>query len=581
MTPPPDRPAHAGATDRIADGDPRLPAQPVLVVVAGGTATAHPLPAAGNLTIGRAPDSDVRIDDGSISRKHAVLRIAAPMSIEDLGSANGTRVRTVRLEPGRPVTFGPGEVVNLGSVIAIVQSDPSAARPWRLWSHGYFEDRLENLCAAPLGELAVLRVRTESPTDHLAEVVGEVVRPGDLAAAWGPAEIELLVTGRDEPRAESTAAEIQQRLQRRGVVAQVGIARWPRDGRSAQALIAAAGSAWRTAEPAARPGEGIVVADEAMRRLYDLVARVAPGTIGVLLTGETGVGTEVVAEAVHRLSPRAARPLLRLNCAALSETLLESELFGHDRGAFTGAVQAKPGLLETADGGTILLDEVGELPLATQAKLLRVLEERQVLRVGGLTPRAIDVRFVAATNRDLEAEVRRGAFRQDLLFRLNGVTLTVPPLRERVSEIEPMARAFLHATCHRLARSREPGLSAEAVTFLCTYDWPGNVRELRNVIERAVLLCDEPLIGLDHLPTEKRSATLSASRPPPAPVLPQSSAPEALRKDLQDVEKQHILDALAQCGGNQTQAAKLLGISRRTLTSRLTDYGVPRPRKGR
>src|SRR6185503_6105666 len=182
--------------------------------------------------------------------------------------------------------------------------------------------------------------------------------------------------------------------------------------------------------------------DEGMPQLHRLVERIARGTINVLILGETGAGKEVLAERVQRLSPRARWPFLRLNCAALSETLLESELFGHERGAFTGAVTAKPGLLETAEGGTVFLDEAGELPMSIQVKLLRVIEERQVLRVGGLKPRPIDVRFIAATNRDLEVEVARGAFRQDLFFRLNGVTLVVPPLRDRVSEIEALARLF-------------------------------------------------------------------------------------------------------------------------------------------
>jgi DNA-binding NtrC family response regulator len=217
-----------------------------------------------------------------------------------------------------------------------------------------------------------------------------------------------------------------------------------------------------------------------------LVQRVAEGSISVLIIGETGVGKEVLAGRIHELSPRRERPFVRINCAALSETLLESELFGHERGAFTGADRAKPGLLATADGGSVLLDEIGELPAATQVKLLRVLEQREILPVGGLKPVPIDVRFLAATNRDLEQEVRRGSFRQDLYFRMAGITLRVPPLRHRADEIPKLAAAFLGRACQEMKRAPSV-LSAEALRLLCGYSWPGNIRELRNVIERAVL----------------------------------------------------------------------------------------------
>jgi len=306
----------------------------------------------------------------------------------------------------------------------------------------------------------------------------------------------------------------------------------------------------------------------AMHELERVVARVAAGTISVLLLGETGVGKEVMAEKIHALSPRAKRPLVRLHCGALPEQLLESELFGHAKGAFTGAVQDKPGLLETAHKGTVLLDEVGELPPAVQVKLLRVLDSRQVLPVGGLAPRALDVRFIAATNRDLEAEVQRGAFRQDLYFRLNGITLTVPPLRERPSEIEPLARKFLAQTAG--SGGRAPVLSPEALAQLRAYAWPGNVRELRNAIERAALLCTDGVIRPEQLPLATPSA---------APTTPSATTTPPAAPPRPNDERQAILDALAAHGGNQTLAARALGISRNTLQTRLTAHGIPRPRK--
>jgi two-component system, NtrC family, response regulator AtoC len=319
--------------------------------------------------------------------------------------------------------------------------------------------------------------------------------------------------------------------------------------------------------------------DQAMQRIHQLAERAAAGTINVLVTGETGVGKELLAETVHRLSPRKDGPYVCLNCAALSETLLESELFGHERGAFTGAFQAKAGLLETAGGGSIFLDEVGELTLTTQAKLLRVLETREVSRLGSLKPRRIDVRFIAATNRDLEAEVARGAFRRDLYFRLNGITLTIPPLRERRSEIPHLAGIFLRRICRELGRP-EPQLPPPILEILDQYLWPGNIRELKNMIERAVLLCDGPAIGLDHLPADKIDpARAPKLTPPPPPSLAAAAAAERTRSPTQENERERIIDALNACAGNQSRAAQRLGISRRTLVTKLDTYRIPRPKK--
>jgi transcriptional regulator with PAS, ATPase and Fis domain len=317
--------------------------------------------------------------------------------------------------------------------------------------------------------------------------------------------------------------------------------------------------------------------DQAMLRIQQLAARAAAGTINVLITGETGVGKELLAETVHRLSPRRRGPYVCLNCAALSETLLESELFGHERGAFTGAVQAKPGLMETAHGGTLFMDEVGELPLPTQAKLLRVLETREVARLGSVKPRKIDVRFLAATNRDLEAEIERGAFRRDLYFRLNGITLTIPPLRARVGEIKRLAETFVSQICRELGRP-EPGIPAKVLQLLEAYSWPGNIRELKNMMERAVLLCAGPMLDTEHLPMEKLGASQSSPGIASAPASAAETGPNAVPPGPPD-ERQRIIDALASCAGNQSRAAKMLGIPRRTFVARLDQYKIPRPKK--
>jgi DNA-binding NtrC family response regulator len=333
---------------------------------------------------------------------------------------------------------------------------------------------------------------------------------------------------------------------------------------------------------------GYVAKDPAMLRLYEQAARAAASTISVLILGETGVGKEVFARAIHARSPRAKGPFLAINCGALPETLLESELFGHEKGAFSGAHQARPGLFESADGGTLFLDEVGELPASTQVKLLRVLEDKSVLPVGGRSPRSIDVRFVAATNRDPDAEVARGRLREDLLYRLNGFVLTIPALRERRTEILALARVFAAATARQLGRHAAPELSPETVALLERYAWPGNVRELRNVIDRAVVLATPNEVLPENLPS-KLVAPSSTHRPSPGmPGLSGETEPPPpgepfgqVREELRALERTRILDALERCEGNQTRAAEMLGMSRRTLVTRLGEYGVPRPRKRR
>ena len=292
------------------------------------------------------------------------------------------------------------------------------------------------------------------------------------------------------------------------------------------------------------------------------------------------MGKEVLADWIHRHSSRARGPFVCINCAALSDALLESELFGYEKGAFTGAVQAKPGLLETAAGGTVFLDEIGEMPAALQTRLLRALESRQIVRVGGLAPRAIDVRFVAATNRDLETEVLSKTFRQDLYFRLNGISLTIPPLRERPEEIEPLARRFLAAAAGP-AKRRPPRLTPDALESLEAYAWPGNIRELRNVVERALLFAEGNEIAAEHLPVEKmRLSRLVAASPPSAsaavPVALDPSPAKSL-SPAEEAEYRKIVAALAEHGYNQTRAAKALGISRGTLIQRMKRYGIKRP----
>jgi pSer/pThr/pTyr-binding forkhead associated (FHA) protein len=306
----------------------------------------HRLPAAGAVVIGRGDTADVVIPDASVSRRHAVISVGPPLLLEDLSSQNGTRHGEKQLAAGEKRAFAPGDILEVGSVLAVVQAVEASSA-----------------------------LQTDGRSEHEAAV------------------------------------------------------------------------------PEGRQGETVRAPEDSMERLRRFVDRVAPSSINVLLLGETGVGKERLAEAIHHRSGRAQKPFVRINCAALTESLLESELFGHEKGAFTGATQTQAGLLETADGGTVFLDEIGETSQALQAKLLRAIEQREIMRVGGRHPVRIDVRFVSATNRDLKAEVGKDRFRRDLYFRLAGISLHIPPLRERPWEIADLARLFLVEICRGLGRS--------------------------------------------------------------------------------------------------------------------------------
>jgi DNA-binding NtrC family response regulator len=326
--------------------------------------------------------------------------------------------------------------------------------------------------------------------------------------------------------------------------------------------------------PSLLPGGPMLVRDPVMEEVMDLVRRVAPSELSVLLTGETGVGKEVVAEVVHRGSRRAEGPFVCINCAALAESIAESELFGHEKGAFTGALGARGGVFEAGHDGTVFLDEIGELSPGLQAKLLRVLETREVMRLGSVVPRRVNVRFVSATNRDLRAEIAAGRFREDLYFRLNGICIDIPALRDRPRDILPLARRFAR---RGMPEGEIPRFGAEVIARLESHPWPGNVRELRNAMERAAVLAGTDTIELAHLPPELRGGARSAVASPAAVV--QASA--TVRDELEDVERQRIMEALEQTGGNQTKAAELIGMPRRTFVKRLDAYGIDRPRKSK
>jgi two-component system, NtrC family, response regulator AtoC len=576
-------------------------AQPLhLLVLAAAGSKSYVLPSSGEVRIGRAPDCNVVLDDETLSRHHAALTIGQDgVALADLGSANGTFVDGRRLALGEMTPIAPGTVIQLASVTVVLRRGPATSKVRVLRSHEYFVARVEEECvraAANGTSFGILSVRSEPSAIALTEVLSRTFRPCDVIATYARGEYEVLVDQADASAVNALSAALVAELASAEIVATVGVAVFPDHARTAPALIDIS----RNGSPPPLASRPRLARIGALERLRPLTERVARSELNVLVLGETGVGKELLATMVHDLSPRRSKPIVAVNCAAVGDSLFESELFGYERGAFTGAVQAKPGLLESADGGSIFLDEVGELTLAAQAKLLRVIERRETQRIGALRPKSIDVRFIAATNRILEAEVESGTFRRDLYFRLNGMTLVLPPLRERVDEIEQLARAFIEQVCRSSRRSVHPRISHEAMMVLRRHDWPGNVRELKNVIERAVVLCTDDEIRVQHLPTDlfgrpnavdpgmksdTRIATERRLTSPPRMLAqtPQDGvsalAPLSRGFDGSDTERQKIEAALVQCGGNQAQAARLLGVSRGTLVSRIELYGLPRPRK--
>jgi transcriptional regulator with PAS, ATPase and Fis domain len=363
----------------------------------------------------------------------------------------------------------------------------------------------------------------------------ECVVRGKDAASWGPA-LEPLLPYFHAPDLQARMAALEERLARQ----RHAVERQREEMR-------------RRTTPATSPGLDLPSA--AFRRTLELADRLAKFDTTVLITGETGSGKEILARRLHERSPRAGQPLLALNCSALPEALLETELFGHRRGAFTGAARDHVGLFEEAHRGTVFLDEVGDISPGLQAKLLRVLQEKEIRRVGEPRPRAVDVRVISATNHDLEARVADGSFRRDLFYRLNVVRLHVPPLRERREDILPLARLFLRR-CGDRHGTTGLRLAPDAVQALLDYPWPGNVRELENAIEHAAVMCAGSLVTLDCLPLQ---------RPSQPSGMPLGSASQP----LEEIESQHIHRVLESTGGNRAAAARILGIGEATLYRRL------------
>lgn len=530
------------------------------------------LPSEGIVIVGRGAENKIRLSDPRVSRAHAAIHISKVVCVTDLGSANGTFVNGRRVPQGESVSLRRGESVLVGDSTLTFGLSGYRRTQNQTLPDGVTSGGLSRPRSAKQGPefLCLLDGPVQERSHARAILEGRVAQAGGTLSLLSGKPGSFLVAGIEFPHVAALEHQVVSEM-----------ARWGLDC-SLKLLPFSRASCWDGlgengsplgSQRALHERGGMVLQDASMIELYRTVQRVARGSVNVLIFGETGVGKEVVASMVHELSPRRQAPFLRLNCASLPDALLESELFGYERGAFTGATSSKKGLLESATGGTVFLDELGELSPAVQAKLLVAIESQEVLRLGGARPTKVDIRFVAATNSDLTEQIIAGKFRQDLFYRINCITLTVPPLRERHAEILPLARLFIARAAARL-NVTPPTLSEGASAALLVHRWPGNVRELRNVLERGVLMASAGQIDSHHLGLSEANPTAMRLAGP----TPTQSELRRMRK--MQLERQEIEQALADCAGNQSRVANLLGIPRRTLVRRLAEYGLSRRARG-
>ncbi len=626
------------------------------------------------VTVGREMPSDVRIADPTLSREHARFTLVdGRILVADLDSTNGTSIRGKRVEEAE---IKLGDEVLLGSLLASVQALGPQENNLGLESDERFRMRLDeevvraHYCrsrfavlmvramAAPIGEResspGFSGVRGSAatlpeagtaayPDTHVGRwspAVRAALRPVDRVALYSRDALQIVMPDAPDDVALDVALAITRGRRDGEPLLFVGLAMYPDAATEAEKLIELARGALgmtTTAEPvqvakaalwlagdapARRPsvapwpeGEEAIVAGPGMRDLLETVRRLAASKIPVILQGETGVGKEVLARLIHESGPRKDRPMVCVNCGAIPPSLVESTLFGHERGAFTGATQQQKGVFEEADGGSVFLDEIGELPLAAQAALLRVLETKKITRVGSTREITADVRIIAATHRDLDAMCLDGTFREDLYYRMNTMVLTIPPLRDRTDEIELLSLRFLRQA-NEASHGRVRSIDPRALARLKDYAWPGNVRELRNAIERAVVIARSETIQEHDLPARVRAADGPASRrrPPvmqfdPEETTQQLGATESARRQarstpvydrpasrpsspppalaptpadgfgdlkikLQRYESQLILEALRSTRWNQTEAARALGMPLRTLVHKIKAFDI-------
>jgi len=535
-----------------------------------------------SLVIGRSPPADVTIRDSSLSRQHANIELTdGEVWVEDLQSTNGTRINGEKIERGR--AEGGSEIV-FGAVTASVHMmKPKEIRQLGLESHDRFLSELESevdRAGAFKRSLALLMLRAaQHKQSHVSRWFPDIrkrLRHFDRLGLYSPDTVEILLPETSAKEAEELASTVAGGAES----LLCGVAMYPTDANTIEELLEMARTSLhhasgespvlRAAPPRqkAEP-EGPIVRSPAMQKVFQTLSKLSFSAIPVLITGETGTGKEVVARAIHEGGKRKSHPMICVNCGGIPSQLVESTLFGHEKGAFTGATAQAKGVFESANGGTVLLDEVGELPPSAQAALLRVLETKQFSRVGSQKEIEVDVRVLAATHRDLEEMTKTGDFREDLLYRLNAMTVQIPPLRERLEDIEPLIKRFIELA-NNANQCSVWGIDEDAVQLLVTYFWPGNVRELRNAIERAVVIAQGDRISIEDLPERVRDVEPTTQ----VDVEPARGGEINLKTEMQRHEADLILKALGQSDWDRKKAAALLGLPIRTLAHKMQVHGI-------
>jgi DNA-binding NtrC family response regulator len=553
-----------------------------LAVIDGEASRLCELPAEGEVCIGRMATCDLVLKNPSVSRCHADLRIArGTMSLSDRRSTNGTFVNGRKV--AEAVVLQDGDVLSIGEVTLVLhhQAAPTGGVPAFDLVTERLEECLHEIIASHRTASILVLYGSRWRDDDRKQILAfcrSRLHAADLSEWHERGYLWLILPG----GADDVRRHLLEDLCASWGPVFVGSGNCPTDGCDTGGLLALArmrleaaiaeGSSLSNTE-ITLGDRSIIVADEAMIRIYDLIRRLAPSDLPVLILGETGVGKESAALAVHCWSSRHRQPFVTLNSAALPETLIESELFGYEKGAFSGAISTKPGLFETAAGGTIFLDEVGDLSLTAQAKLLRALDSKRILRVGGTREIEIDVRIVAATNHELGADVNAGRFRRDLFHRLSAAQVVVPPLRERKRELALLTRLFLSDSCNRVGRPILE-ISPKVMQELLSYRWPGNIRELRNVIEFSVVTSNRDASIWTDLPSSVGSNAQGVHTSALDAEGETHSAFVPLSQMLRAFERRRMLEALEAAGGVQKRAAELLGMPLRTFMLRMKQHGL-------
>jgi two-component system, NtrC family, response regulator AtoC len=540
----------------------------------------YPLPNPSIVTVGRIAEVDLRVDHSSVSRRHARIMVDhGDIRISDLGSRNGTRVNGMRIDDVRVLMTG--DVIAIGEVLLVVHAELERELPHVILDEASWRRRLEvevERAVAFQRSLAVLAIAGAPPhLDRMLRAIDVVGRDDDN-------QLLALLPEADPATARQLAAIVLEAV--RGITPEVriGIASCPLDATDADNLVLAARTAARVAraggiatpiEAAQRIALGdrrVLVCHPAMVRAFELLERLAKADLPVLIIGETGVGKENAAYAVHHYSSRRDKPFVALNCAALPEALVESQLFGHDKGAFTDASTARPGLFETASGGTLFLDEIGELTPAVQAKLLRALDAKCITRVGETKERKVDLRVVAATHRVLEEEVAAQRFRQDLFYRLGAAKVHLLPLRDRRCEIPMLFHEFIEQAATAAGRP-PPEPTPPVLQQLLAHRWPGNVRELKHAADFVMATVEDDRIEPGDLPSQFATAP---PQPPPTRASSRSldSPMRRLSEEIEEIERQRMTEALTRTNGVKTRAAAMIGMPIRTFNMKVKQYGL-------